>query len=179
MSPAQVSQKAKLLFTAVFVFLVVVIDQVTKLIAYRSLRGTGGYSYLGGTFRIEYAENTGAFLSLGADMPDAARTAFFVVGVLIIIGFCVFWLWKSAQNWFAIVALAAVISGGIGNLIDRVSRGSVIDFLWMGIGPLRTGVFNVADIAISGGLVLMLLEQYVFERRRAKADPGAAPRAES
>ena len=60
--------------------------------------------------------------------------------------------------------LALVISGGIGNLIDRVTRGYVIDFIFMGIGPLHTGVFNIADIAITSGLIMMLYEQYRMEK---------------
>lgn len=163
-----VPQKKKLLVSGLIVLFSVALDQFTKLLAWNNLRGHPGYSYLGGVFRIEYAENTGAFLSLGADMSEGARTAFFVVGVVIIIGLCIYWLLKSAHNWLAIVSLAAVISGGIGNLIDRVSRGSVIDFLFMGVGPLRTGVFNIADIAITGGLIVMLYEQYLMGKKEEK-----------
>lgn len=168
MSEAGVPLKKKLLVSTAIVVISVVLDQLTKLLAYQNLRGQPGYSYLGGLFRLEYAENTGAFLSLGADMSDGARTAFFIVGVVLIIGFCVAWLVKSANNWLAVASLAAVISGGIGNLIDRISRGSVIDFLFMGVGPVRTGVFNVADIAITGGLIVMLYEQYVTEKDKSK-----------
>jgi signal peptidase II len=167
MAEAQgVPLKKKLLVSSLIVLVSVVLDQLTKLLAFQNLRGHPGYSYLGGIFRLEYAENTGAFLSLGADMSEGARTAFFVVGVAFIIGLCLVWLVKSADNWLAVASLAAVISGGIGNLIDRVSRGSVIDFLFMGIGPLRTGVFNVADIAITGGLIVMLYEQYMLEKKK-------------
>jgi signal peptidase II len=156
-----VSTKSKLIVSTLIIFVSITVDQITKWLAWENLRGRPGYSYFGGIFRLEYAENTGAFLSLGADMSDGARTAFFVFGVLGILIFCAYWLFKSAHNWLAIISLAAVISGGIGNLIDRVSRGAVIDFLFMGIGPVRTGVFNVADIAITGGLMAMLLEQYL------------------
>lgn len=164
MQDSLVPQKKKIAVSLMIVVVSVVLDQITKWMAFTSLRGQPGYSYLGGIFRLEYAENTGAFLSLGAEMSDGARTFFFVVGVVVIIGFCIVWLVKSANNWLAVVSLAAVISGGIGNLIDRISRGAVIDFLFMGIGPVRTGVFNIADIAITGGLIAMLLEQYVLDR---------------
>ena len=66
----------------------------------------------------------------------------------------------------AIVALSSVISGGVGNLIDRIWRGSVIDFIYIGVGPLHTGVFNIADMAITGGLMLMLYEQYLAEKKK-------------
>lgn len=161
-----VERKAKALVSTLIIAVCVVLDQLVKLLAAQSLKGRPGYSFLGDTVRLEYAENTGAFLSLGAQLDQGTRTLFFVLGVVVIIAFCLVWLVKSANHWLAIIALSSVISGGIGNLIDRVWRGSVIDFIYMGIGPLHTGVFNIADIAISGGLLLMLYDQYVLEKRK-------------
>jgi signal peptidase II len=162
----QIPLKPKLLLSAAIIVISVLLDQAVKLLAANSLKGRPGLSYLGDTVRLEYAENTGAFLSLGAQLDQGTRTLLFVLGVMVIIGFCVVWLVKSAHTWLTIAALAAVISGGIGNLIDRVWRGSVIDFIYMGIGPVHTGVFNVADIAITGGLLVMLYDQYVIDKRR-------------
>lgn len=155
-----VGPKQKMLVSAAIVAVSVVVDQWVKWLAAQNLRGRPGFEYFGGAVQFEYVENTGAFLSLGAQMSPEARTLFFVVGVLFILAFCVFSLVRTARSWMSVVALALVISGGIGNLIDRVSRGSVIDFVHMGLGPVRTGVFNVADVAISVGLVLMLWAQY-------------------
>lgn len=163
-----VSRKAKLIASSLIVIASVVIDQAVKHLAAQTLRGRPAISVLGGLVRFEYAENSGAFLSLGAQLDQNTRTLFFVIGVVVIIGFCLVWLMKSANSWLAIIALSSVISGGIGNLIDRVSRGSVIDFIYMdlGVGPLHTGVFNVADMAITGGLVLMLWDQYLVEKAK-------------
>jgi len=161
-----IALKLKLLVSAMIILISVVVDQAVKFLAANTLKGRPGLSYLGDTIRLEYAENTGAFLSLGAQLDQGTRTVLFVLGVVVIIGFCVAWLVKSAHKWLTVVALAAVISGGIGNLIDRVWRGSVIDFIYMGIGPVHTGVFNVADIAITGGLLVMLYDQYVIEKKK-------------
>jgi signal peptidase II len=154
------SLKSKALVSSAIVFLNVVADQFVKLLAASYLRGKPGYSFLGGMLRIEYAENTGAFLSLGASLSQEARTWIFIFGVVVILAFCVYSLVRQAHNWWAVVALSCVIAGGVGNLIDRVIRGSVIDYLYMSAGPLHTGVFNVADMAISLGLVIMLWAQY-------------------
>ncbi len=170
MALPQITLKSKLLVSTVIVVVSVVLDQLTKVMASDALKGRPGFSYLGDTVRLQYAENSGAFLSLGASLDPGARTLLFVIGVVAIIGFCCVWLVRSAHSWVTIVALATVISGGIGNLIDRVSRGSVIDFIYMELGPLHTGVFNVADMAITGGLLVMLYDQYVTERRNAKSE---------
>lgn len=154
------SLKRKLIVSSAIVVVGVIADQIVKWLAAVHLRGTPGYSYLGGLLRIEYAENTGAFLSLGASLSQEARTWIFIFGVVLILAFCLYSLVRQAHSWGAVVALACVISGGVGNLIDRVIRGSVIDYLYMSAGPLHTGVFNVADMAISFGLILMLWAQW-------------------
>jgi signal peptidase II len=161
----RVALRPKLFASGAIILICIVLDQLVKLLAEHALKGRAGLSYLGDTVRFEYAENTGAFLSLGAQLDQGARTILFVLGVMVIIGFCVVWLVKSAHTWLTIISLAAVISGGIGNLIDRVWRGYVIDFIYMGIGLLHTGVFNVADIAITGGLLVMLYDQYLNDKR--------------
>ena len=57
------------------------------------------------------------------------------------------------------------LAGGLSNLVDRIAMGSVIDFLNIGIGPIRTGIFNVADVAIMAGIALLLVDQYRLPRR--------------
>jgi len=166
MSQNSVALRPKIIAASLIVIVSIVLDQIIKLIAQQSLKGRPGISLLGDTLRFEYAENSGAFLSLGAQLDQGTRTLLFVLGVVVIIGFCVVWLFKSANTWLSVIALSSVISGGIGNLIDRVWRGSVIDFIYMGIGPVHTGVFNVADMAITGGLIVMLYDQYIIEKRK-------------
>jgi signal peptidase II len=133
-------------------------DQVTKALAEEHLAGRPPVLMLGGALRLLYAENTGAFLSLGSGLPEAARLWIFVVitgavlGLLLVYGLT----HRDSLRPFEVVALALVVGGGIGNLIDRIALGLVRDFLFLGVGVLRTGVFNVADMAITGGALLML-----------------------
>ena len=132
-------------------------DQATKKYAIDNFKGQPPISFLGDTFRIQYAENPGAFLSLMADLPPEVR--FWVLTVansfvmLLVAGY---FLTASDVDRPTLLALSLIVSGGVGNLIDRVRFDVVIDFMNMGIGPLRTGVFNVADMAITGGFLLLL-----------------------
>jgi signal peptidase II len=66
-------------------------------------------------------------------------------------------LWLSRDRWQA-VAYALLAGGGAGNLWDRLAGGAVTDFLNLGIGPVRTGIFNVADLAIVAGVVVLLVK---------------------
>jgi len=137
-----------------------VIDQVSKFVAKQYLQPGDFYSYIGDTFRLQYAENSGAFLGLGATLPDPWRHLIFTVLVgILLLALLIYLLRSNELTWFATVCLSLVCAGGLSNLIDRIAYdGRVVDFLNVGIGPLRTGIFNVADMAITFGALLMLGE---------------------
>jgi signal peptidase II len=146
-----------------------VVDQATKLIALSWLRGREPIVSWGNLFRFEYAENTGAFLGMGADLPDWERyllLTLFSSGILI--GLTVFLFLKKDLTKLDIYGYGLILAGGVSNMIDRIRAGVVIDFMNMGIGDLRTGIFNVADISIMGGLVLVLVAH--FQTMRTSQD---------
>jgi signal peptidase II len=141
----------------------VVLDQITKSIAQQTLSARPPQEFLGGIFRLEYIENPGAFLSLGATLsPNARFWIFTVVVVLLLAGLLIFAVRMSDHTpVLIVVAIALVVGGGVSNLIDRlVNEGRVVDYMQLGIGPLRTGIFNVADVAIMGGLALMVVAMW-------------------
>ena len=132
-------------------------DRVTKHLAVASLADTAPRSYLADTLRLEYAENTGAFLSVGSALPEWARTGLFQVGVGVALAVLAFVAFKYRWTGLKLAGAALVFSGGVSNLIDRIAQGHVVDFLSVGVGPLRTGIFNVADVAIMAGGALIAL----------------------
>src|SRR5262245_8155033 len=132
-------------------------DQVSKDLARSHLMGRARLSYLWDSIRLEYAENAGAFLSLGAELPEGLRTAFFSFGTAVIVAACIVAIARHRNLTSWVLGLTLIVAGGLSNLADRVARGFVVDFLNVGVGPLRTGIFNVADMAIMSGLALMLL----------------------
>jgi signal peptidase II len=124
-------------------------------------------SYFADTLRLGYEENVGGFLSLGAGLPAPVRTIIFTAatgGLLVLLTALV---WRNGWDRWRTVALALFIAGGASNWIDRVMSGRVVDFLNVGIGSLRTGVFNVADMAIMAGVALLLVAEVTTSRRRA------------
>lgn len=135
-------------------------DQVTKDLAREHLAAQQPMSWFSGTVRLEYAENAGAFLSLGAELPDALRVLIFqaLMG-LGLTGLLMFLIWSRGLTMPLLIAWTLILSGGIGNLLDRAFyEGRVIDFMNLGIGSLRTGIFNVADVCIAAGVVLLIVE---------------------
>ena len=139
-------------------------DRVTKHYAVMNLAGLPGQSYLGDTIRLDYHENSGGFLSAGATWRPGTRAVVFqlangafLLGTMLL---AIRYQWSR----LAAAGLILFVAGGVSNLIDRLALGSVIDFLNVGIGSFRTGIFNVADVAILAGLALLLLERYRSHR---------------
>ena len=143
----------------IITLIVIAVDQGTKYAAWLFLHGTRGFSYLDGMIRLSYHENPGALLSLGATLPPIWRTLIFTVLVAIFLVYFFYYLLTELSLSAVGVRFGALMfAGGLGNLIDRIFfENGVIDFLNIGIGNLRTGIFNVADMAILIGIIGMLV----------------------
>lgn len=132
-------------------------DRLTKYLATSHLVGAPPQSYLRNTVRLEYAENSGAFLSLGENLPDGIRTAVLTIGVAILLIVVAVLAIRHQWGGVPLHGVALMWAGGASNLVDRAARGHVVDFLNVGIGSLRTGIFNVADVAVMLGAILIVM----------------------
>ncbi|HCL57761.1 MAG TPA: signal peptidase II [Spirochaetia bacterium] len=131
-------------------FGLIVLDRVTKLLADSFLAGKGSIHLIGNFFILLYAQNRGAFLSMGDEMSQPLWVLFFlIIPILAVVIFSVF-VFKTKQNssYYRFI-WTLLTSGAVGNLIDRFFYGKVTDFMNMGFGTtLRTGIFNLADVYI-------------------------------
>lgn len=134
-------------------------DQATKAVARAQLTPGATVSLFHDLVRLERSENPGAFLSLGEHWPIAVRRALFTAGGLLWVAGALGWALRARDaNVTAILGAALVAGGGIGNVIDRLAHsGRVTDFLNVGIDPVRTGIFNVADMALMLGIALWII----------------------
>jgi len=121
------------------------------------LAGTANRSFLADTVRLEYAENAGAFLSLGADWPFWLRTTLFGIGNAVLLLALTAMAMRRRWSRPALLGLALCVAGGGSNLLDRLAFGRVVDFINVGLGSVRTGIFNVADMAIMLGAAMVVL----------------------
>lgn len=146
-------------------------DQATKHIANLTLKSVPTRSFLWDVFRLTYAQNRGAFLSLGASLSEQARFWVLTVAVgALLVGLLVYALVGSQLGRAQLVGYSLIVGGGASNWVDRaLHQGTVVDFMNLGIGPLRTGVFNVADLAIMAGIALLFLESWRKDHRRTAA----------
>jgi len=137
--------------------LVVMLDHATKLLAAEHLRLAPRLSFLADTLRLQYSENSGAFLGLGAGLDPGVRFWLFTVAVGILLVVILGMLFtRDGVTRAEAAGLTLIGAGGFSNWIDRLlNDGVVIDFLNVGLGGLRTGIFNLADMAITGGVLFL------------------------
>lgn len=155
-------------------------DQATKVLAVDHLKGAASIDVISGFFRLTYAENPGAFLSLGRSLPDGIRQGVLIGVVSVLLLGLTFVLIRKQVTPVTFAALGLLLAGGVGNLIDRAVRdgGRVVDFAILKVGPLHTGVFNVADLQIVAAAILLLTAGW-FGNKAAKADPTTTEPASS
>jgi signal peptidase II len=147
------------LFFILFVGLIG-IDQITKIIAKAQLIGKEAIFWFYDIVRLVYVENTGAFLSLGSNWPDTLSLAVFIILPLVFLLLLAVYLIKNRDNMnlFVFLSMTFILSGGMGNLIDRIIyHRHVTDFLNFGIGNIRTGILNFADMCVTTGVVLLIV----------------------
>ena len=176
--------KKRLILVTVIVLVSVVLDQVTKRMAVAWLMGHPPIIYLGDIFRLQYAENTGAFLGIFGTMSALVRTVLLIgFNTVILVAVSYYLLRPQVVSKVMTTAFALILSGGIGNLIDRVAyKGIVVDFMNMGLPFVnirgwepRTGIFNIADLAIVGGLLLVVVAEFL----KSPAEPGEGDTAKN
>lgn len=155
----------RILWVTVMVLACVGCDQATKSMAKTHLVPPQRLSLLHHTVELHYTENRGGFLSLGATLPVQYRNVVFIVGVGALLGVLfAYLLWASSLHRSSVFALSLIGGGGVSNLIDRILHdGRVVDFIFIQLGSLHTGVFNVADVAITAGSLLLI--GTLFRRR--------------
>lgn len=158
------------MFQAIYIAaiaLLTVIDQLTKYAAINTVKVNGPYEFLFGLFQFRYVENTGAAFSSFSNN----KAVLILFSGLLLIGVLIVLLGRKIESKFVNFCLALVAAGGLGNMIDRVLNGFVVDF----IEPLFIdfAVFNFADCCITvGAFMLIGYEIYdaVRESKKSKTE---------
>ncbi len=138
-------------------------DRATKELAKEHLMNKEPVTYLNNMIRLEYAENTGAAMSLGDDLPkDVSFWLFSILPLVVLSLLFIYSIKKSRElSRSKMISFALIFSGGMGNIIDRILYDRhVPDFLNVGIGNLRTGIFNFADMCVTAGAILLFVSYY-------------------
>jgi signal peptidase II len=146
---------------------VIILDQITKAAIVAKFVKHESYTIVDGFFNLVYVMNPGAAFGFLANMSATFRYVFFI-GITVVVMLCIiYYIVKSKpQNILMVISLTLIFAGAVGNLIDRIRFGAVVDFLDVYIGTAHWPAFNVADSAISVGAVLMVWEM-IMNRDKA------------
>lgn len=142
----------------IFAGAIVLLDQLTKYWIVQAIPLNTGIPVIPGFFNIIHVHNTGGAFSIFASAGSAWRNWAFI-GLTAVVAAAIIYAYGKVhrKDWWTRVAYICITGGAIGNLIDRVRMGEVVDFLDFYIGSWHWPAFNVADSAISVGAVMLLL----------------------
>ena len=151
-----------MILTVAIMILCVVLDQWTKVLAVEKLAGIATYPLIENIFHFTYVENRGAAFGMLADH----RWVFMIFSTIAILAMLGWLFWEKPKSWWIRVSAAFIIAGGIGNMIDRVRLGYVVDFIDCRF--IDFYVFNVADSFVCVGCAMFLLAAIYMEIMEAK-----------
>ena len=134
-------------------------DQVSKRIVRHRISEDETIEALHNHLTVMRVENSGAFLSLGDSLSKSAKNILLSVFPLLALTFALVYVFtKQNIPIISLISICFIIGGGIGNLFDRIQYGSVTDFLYLHFGIFQTGIFNMADLSITTGTIIILLK---------------------
>ncbi len=153
-------RKRNILIT-IIVLLAIAFDQISKVWVRNNFESYIETSIVGDIFTLIKVENTGAFLGMGSELPETLRVILLIVlPVIVLVGITVYTYLEKSLDKTSIIGFSLIIGGGIGNIFDRIVYGSVTDFLYLNFKFFKTGIFNIADLSVTIGMILILISSF-------------------
>ncbi|MED1864309.1 signal peptidase II [Fictibacillus nanhaiensis] len=149
------------MFYYLVALLVLMIDQVTKWLIVKNMELGQSIPVIDQVFYITSHRNRGAAFGILQD-----QRYFFIIITVIVVGAVIYYLQKHAHDTLLKTALALVLGGAVGNFIDRLLRGEVVDFLNVYIGSYDFPIFNVADSALVVGVGLIFIQSFMESKKK-------------
>ena len=147
---------------------VITLDQWSKWLVKSSFNLYQSKPVIQDFFHLTYVTNEG--MAFGLELPGGKHVL--LVMTLLLTGFIVGFLWKEKEGHpLAKYGLALILSGAVGNLIDRIIHGTVVDFMDFMIGDFHWYIFNVADSAVTIGMILFIYHSLLLEKKTSKPEP--------
>ena len=156
------SQKKRNLLITIIVLLSIASDQISKIWVRNNFESYTETSIMGDVFTLIKVENSGAFLGMGSELSETFRILLLIVlPIIVLISITVYTYIEKTLDKNSIIGFSLIIGGGIANIFDRIVYGSVTDFLYLNFGGIfKTGIFNVADLSVTTGMILILISSF-------------------
>ncbi len=140
----------------------IALDQFSKVWVRSNFENYSEKNLIGEIFTLIKVENTGAFLGMGSELSEIPRILLLIVlPVVVLISITVYTYIEKTLDKISIIGFSLIIGGGIANIFDRIVYGSVTDFLYINLGGIfKTGIFNIADLSVTTGMILILISSF-------------------
>jgi signal peptidase II len=158
--------KNKYPWVGTIIGVVLVLDQLTKYLVEKGIRMYDVIPVLPGFFNLTHVRNKGAAFSLFSTMPDWFRSAFFITVTLVAVAALAVLISRTSER-LLVAAFSLIAGGAVGNVIDRIRFGEVVDFIQWYYKSYYWPSFNVADSAISIGVGLLVIDM-LFQKTKAE-----------
>lgn len=149
----------------------IVVDQVSKVIVRANIATNEIIRVIGDTFIMTKVQNKGAFLGMGSDLNDTLRLLLLLILPIVVLCFVVYYIiTNKSLDRLSLIGFCCIVGGGIANVYDRIAYGSVTDFFHIDLGGVfRTGIFNVADMSVTFGMIMLLVASFIHRKKDKKA----------
>ena len=146
-------------FIIILIVVNIALDQLSKAWVRANVEYNSVEQIIGDYFVLTHVENKGAFLGMGSDLNPTLKLILLIILPLLVLGFVLYQLLKDkTMDRWSVIGFCCILGGGIANLYDRIVAGKVTDFWHIDLGGVfKTGVFNIADMSVSFGLILLVI----------------------
>ena len=147
---------------SIIIALSIFLDQISKILIRKNVEQYSDIKLIGEYFILTNVENSGAFLGMGSDFSPIMKSVFLIILPIIVLISIIIYVYRDKEiDKISLIGFSIIIGGGIGNIFDRIIYGSVTDFLFIDLGGIfKTGIFNIADLAVTTGMFLILLMSF-------------------
>ncbi|WP_025739725.1 signal peptidase II [Aquimarina pacifica] len=162
----KITRRIKIILILLLVLINISCDQISKKVVRETIKPNERIEIVEDNFILTKVENTGAAYSLGSNWSPTLKVIILqILPVLVLI--ILLWriLIKTDSSIEHVIGFTFIIGGGIGNLFDRILYGSVTDFLILDLGIIKTEIFNLADVSIMTGSILVLLSTLIQRKK--------------
>ena len=154
----KIKRTRRIILISLIIFLNIICDQISKSIIRNKINNNKIVNIINDNLVFQKAENSGAAMGLGSNLPTDLKTIYFQLLPIIFLLFLYrMIIIETELSKLTVIGIAFAIGGGIGNIFDRIAYGTVTDFILIKFGVFKTGIFNIADVSIIIGIFLAFL----------------------
>ena len=143
------------------IILSIFFDQLSKFWIRNNIESYNEIELIRSFFTLIRVENSGAFLGMGSELSYIPKLILLIIfPIVVLVAVSIYTYTDKKLDNLSLVGFSLIIGGGVANIFDRVVYGSVTDFLYINLGFFKTGIFNIADLSVTTGIILILIASF-------------------